>query len=53
MLDLILLTSTVTSSGTIEDAPSVITPTYTNLEIYFWYATLLIMVILTIIFLIM
>lgn len=51
MLDLILLTSTVTSSGAIEDAPSVITPTYTNLEIYFWYATLLIMVILTIIFL--
>ena len=49
MLDLILLTSTVTSSGVIEDTPSV-TPSYTNIEIYFWYATLFIMVVLTIIF---
>ena len=49
MLDLILLTSTVTSSGVIEDTPSV-TPSYTNIEIYFWYTTLFIMVVLTIIF---
>ena len=49
MLDLILLTSVVTSSGG-EGTSPVVTPTYTNIEIYFWYATLLIMVILTIIF---
>ena len=46
MWDLLLLTST----GTIEDAPSVTTPNYTNIEIYFWYAALLIMFVLTIIF---